>query len=429
MSTQRGFLARIRAVTKPDHAWSGYAGLSMARLLAQVVGTALTVVSARVLAPGGRGEFVALSATAVLTAQTLNLGLSSSLAVLFSRRPARIGLYRRHLVRIAFGWASVLAVLAAALAWLAPGIGLPWWPLCVAWVPLQLLGLYQAAALVALQDAGALSRIELAGRSSALVLGCSSLLAFGSALFPFLLAVIAADALVATLGARRLARVSPVAPARGRQAVAFFRFAYRMGLRAYPPLLLGFLLIKSDVLVLRLMRGAAETGVYSIASQIVDVALILPTTIGALVLASVVRAERPARELLRAMRPAALAVFGLALGMLAFGHWAILWVFGRPFVGAYPALVLLLPGFVALALQGLLGQYFASRGFPVFVSVYWLIGLIVNVSLNLLLVPRFGFLAAAGSSSVAYGLVFFLMLRRFRAEYAAEKIRGFSPGA
>jgi len=196
-----------------------------------------------------------------------------------------------------------------------------------------------------------------------------------------------------------------------------------VGLRAYPPLLLGFLLIKSDVLVLRLLRGATETGVYSIASQIVDVALILPTTIGALVLASVVRSNRPARELLRAMRPAALAVGGLALAMLVFGHWAILWVFGRPFVGAYPALVLLLPGFVALALQGLLGQYFASRGFPVFVSVYWLLGLIVNVSLNLLLVPRFGLLAAAGSSSVAYGLVFLLMLRRFRAEYAVEKVR------
>jgi O-antigen/teichoic acid export membrane protein len=78
---------------------------------------------------------------------------------------------------------------------------------------------------------------------------------------------------------------------------------------------------------------------------------------------------------------------------------------------------------VALALQGLLGQYFASRGFPVFVSVYWLLGLIVNVTLNLLLVPRFGLLAAAGSSSVAYGLVFTLMLRRFRAEYAMEKAR------
>jgi O-antigen/teichoic acid export membrane protein len=414
---------RIRAVTSPGHRWLGYAGLSTARLLAQAVGTVLTIASARVLAPEGRGEFATLSATVVLTAQLLNLGLSSSLAVLFSRRPARIGLYRRHLVQIAFAWAGLLAALAAASSWLLPPGLSTWWPLCAAWVPLQLLGLYQAAALVALQDAKALSRIELTGRCTALVLGGGSLLAFGSALFPFLLAVIAADALVATLGARRLAQVSRVEPARGRQALAFFRFAYRLGLRAYPPLLLGFLLIKSDVLVLRLMRGASETGIYSIASQIVDIALILPTTVGALVLASVVRSGRPATELLRVMRPLAVVVGALAVAMAALGYWAILWVFGPPFIGAYPALVLLLPGFVALALQGLLGQYFASRGFPVFVWLYWLLGLVVNVTLNLFLVPRFGFLAAAGSSSVAYGLVFSLMLRRFRAELAVEKAR------
>ena len=116
MSTRGWIPDRIRALMSPGHAWHGYAGLSMARLVAQVVGTVLTVVSARVLAPEGRGEFAALSATAVLTAQMLNLGLSSSLAVLFSRRPARIGLYRRHLVHIAIGWAFLLAAVAAALA-------------------------------------------------------------------------------------------------------------------------------------------------------------------------------------------------------------------------------------------------------------------------------------------------------------------------
>ena len=85
--------------------------------------------------------------------------------------------------------------------------------------------------------------------------------------------------------------------------------------------------------------------------------------------------------------------------MLAFGHWAIVLVFGRPFEGAYPALALLLPGFVCLALQGLLSQYFATRGFPLFISLYWLLGLAVNLTLNILLIPRFGLLAAAGSST------------------------------
>jgi O-antigen/teichoic acid export membrane protein len=127
--------------------------------------------------------------------------------------------------------------------------------------------------------------------------------------------------------------------------------------------------------------------------------------------------------MLRVLRPAALLMGGMALGMLVFGHWAVVLLFGRAFEGAYPALLLLLPGFVCLALLSLLGQYFASRGFPFFLSLYWLLGFATNLSLNLLLIPRFGFLAAAASSSVAYALVFGLLLRRFLQDRAREAAR------
>jgi O-antigen/teichoic acid export membrane protein len=109
--------------------------------------------------------------------------------------------------------------------------------------------------------------------------------------------------------------------------------------------------------------------------------------------------------------------------MLVFGYWAIVLLFGRAFEQAYPALLLLLPGFVCLSLQSLLGQYFASRGFPFFLSSYWLLGFATNLSLNLLLIPRHGFMAAAASSSVAYALVFGLLLRRFLQDRAREAAR------
>jgi len=403
--------------------WLEYSRLYFARLMGLSFGTVLTIASARVLEPAGRGEFVALSAAAVLGAQTLNLGLSSSLAVLFSRRPSRIGFYRVYLVYLTVGWATLLSALGVAQLWAHAPLSRAWWVPLAVWVPLQLLGLYQGAALVALQDAKWLSRIELAGRCCALVLGGTALLILGSDLAAFVAAVIAGDALIAVLGAIRLSRVSKVRTARPQRAARFFRSALRLGLRAFPPLVLVFLLIKSDILLLRLMRGAAETGVYSIASQVVDVALILPSTIGTLVLASVVRSSQPAVELLRVLRPAALLIVGLALGMLVFGHWAIVLLFGRPFENAYPALVLLLPAFVCLALQSLISQYFAARGFPLFISIYWLLGLVTNLTLNLLLIPRFGLLAAAASSSVAYALVFGLMWRRFRRDYSVEVAR------
>ena len=403
--------------------WLAYGRLYLARLLGLLIGTALTVLSARVLEPAGRGEFAALSTATVLAAQTLNLGLSSSLAVLFSRRPARISRYRVHLCYLALAWAVVLSAAGLLHAWLRPTGHATWWPLWAGWVPLQLLSLYQGAALIALQDAKWLAWTEIAGRCCALVLGAATLLTLGDALLPFLAAVVAGDALIALLGALRLSRISGHGSASPRRSARFLRSAFRLGLRAYPLLVLPFLLIKSDILLLRWMRGAMETGVYSIASQLVDVALILPSTVAALSLASVIRSERPTSELLRVLRPAAQLVMALALAMLVAGHVGIVVVFGRPFEAAYPALVLLLPGFVCMALQSLVSQYFAARGFPLFMTLYWLVGFAANLTLNLLLIPRFGMLAAAASSSVSYALVFGLMWRRFRRERAVETSR------
>jgi O-antigen/teichoic acid export membrane protein len=417
-----GWLAR-HSPWAIDALWISFGRLYFARLVGQGVGMALTILSARMLHPEGRGDFVAISTGSALGVQALNLGLSSSLVVLFSRRPLRIGRYRRHLVVLAVAWASLSMAGVALASSIGQGVVAYWWPAWALWVPLQLLGLYQGAALLALQDSKALVRIELLGRCAGLLLGAAALMAFSSALPPFLAAVIAADALVAALGAIHLARASRGRVIGVRRAVPFFGVALRMGLRAYAPLVLLFLLVKSDILVLRALRGAAETGVYSVASQFVDIALILPASIGALLLPSVVRASSPTAEMLRVLRPAALLIGGMALGMLVFGHWAIVLLFGRAFEGAYPALLLLLPGFVCLALLSLLGQYFASRGFPFFLSLYWLLGFATNLSLNLLLIPRFGFLAAAASSSVAYALVFGLLLRRFLQDRAREAAR------
>jgi O-antigen/teichoic acid export membrane protein len=52
----------------------------------------------------------------------------------------------------------------------------------------------------------------------------------------------------------------------------------------------------------------------------------------------------------------------------------------------------------------------------VVLSFYWLGGVIVNLVLNLALVPHYGMLAAAFSSTVAYSLVFVLVLARFQKE-------------
>jgi O-antigen/teichoic acid export membrane protein len=91
-------------------------------------------------------------------------------------------------------------------------------------------------------------------------------------------------------------------------------------------------------------------------------------------------------------------------------------LFGPAYQQACLPLWILLPGFVALSLQVLLSQYFAARDFPIFLAGYWLLAVSINVMSNLLLIPRYGMVAAAANSTLSYILVFSLVFLRFRKE-------------
>ena len=50
-----------------------------------------------------------------------------------------------------------------------------------------------------------------------------------------------------------------------------------MGVRAYLGSLFAFLVLKSDILLVKYLRGASETGYYAIAVGLADILMMLPT--------------------------------------------------------------------------------------------------------------------------------------------------------
>ena len=57
---------------------------------------------------------------------------------------------------------------------------------------------------------------------------------------------------------------------------------------------------------------------------------------------------------------------------------------------------------------------FASCGMPLVVTLSPLAALVVNVAVNLVLVPRVGFVGAAASSTIAYALMLVISLLYLR---------------
>lgn len=401
--------------------WLEIARLYAARVSGIALGVALSVLSARHLGPEGQGNFASLKTFVLLGAQITNVGLSTALTILFARRPSRVARYRRSLVAWPFTvWAAL--GLALVLAWgtgLAAGVS-TLWLLAVLWIPVQLFFLHVVSTFVALQSTRALGLVEVGGRALALAAGSAALVLFAKGVDTFASALVLADVVTAAIAMAFLSRVAP--PSRGGAArvFPFLKAAVRLGLRAYPVLLIPFLLIRSDVLLVRFLRGAREAGIYSVAAQVIDISLVLPATISALVLPSLMRVARPEEGVRAAFRPTALVLLGFAAAVAALGGPGVRILFGAPYQESYLALLLLLPGFVFLGLESLLAQYFAAKGFPPFLTFAWLGAFALNVVLNIVFVPRFGFLAAAASSSVCYAAILGALLVRFRRETSME---------
>jgi O-antigen/teichoic acid export membrane protein len=106
-----------------------------------------------------------------------------------------------------------------------------------------------------------------------------------------------------------------------------------------------------------------------------------------------------------------LAALCLAAGVLVGPVVRLL--YGAEFEGSILATRLLLPGVLALGLNGVLMNHFGGRGMPAITALAPAAGLALNVGLNLYVVPRYGIAGAALTSSLAYGLMLFLSLAAF----------------
>jgi hypothetical protein len=82
--------------------------------------------------------------------------------------------------------------------------------------------------------------------------------------------------------------------------------------------------------------------------------------------------------------------------------------------------VVLLPGIWLLTLENVLVMHLAANRLSLQIPGLWLLALGLNVGLNVWLLPRFGIVAAAMTSSLAYGIVAIGIICIFRRESGAS---------
>jgi O-antigen/teichoic acid export membrane protein len=406
-------LGKEESETVRNRVLAGAGGLIGLRFAFSGLSFLVTVLLARLLGTTGFGAYSYAFAWVTLLGIPAILGsdqlLVRDLAAYHAKSEWGLmrGLLRRANSAVLLA-SSALALFAAATAWALRGpspVMLPTF-----WVALILLPLI-ALTRVRQGAMQGLHRVALGAMPEQLIQP-TLLLVFLSIAHSFLLyrltAPLAMGLNVAACGVAFLVGallLNGTLPRTVKQAAPVYRD--RVWARSSLPLVFlagaGVLFQQADTLILGALKGAKAVGLYTAAHKGADFiafVLIAQSAAFASTAASLYATgdmERLQRLVTRLARWTLLASAPLALLLIGYGHWFLMYFYGRQFTQAWTALAILSSGQLANISMGSVGLLLVMTGHERDAATAIGAGAAANIVLNFVLVPRWGLEGAAAA--------------------------------
>jgi O-antigen/teichoic acid export membrane protein len=379
---------------------------------------------ARILGPAGKGDYalVLLVPTSIMI--LIQFGLARALGFYTARGQTR-GIVARALLLAAIISSLAFVIAVAALPLLRETILRGPEPaqivlgLCA--IPLMLTATFATAIVIGRQAVRWYATVNIAQSVSATCL---------LTVFVGLLGLGVTGAVAAYLGTWLLAmvglilgaiRVSASVPHPGSVTS---RQLFRYGLPLYPASATTFFSNRIDVFLLAglLAEASAPLGYYSIAVSAAELATFVPEAVSTVFFAHVAASSRgdSDRQAPVVARVTLLAT-GIAALVVAPVMTLMIQVLLPAFRPALPAFYVLLPGVIALSVAKVLTDYIAGLGKTGAASAIYVGAFAVNVTVNLVLIPRFGIVGASAASLISYSM------SALAAVFVAARLAGASP--
>src|SRR5882762_2458673 len=261
-----------------------------------LLGLVGSIVTARWLGPEGRGILAIVSVVTGLALQFGSLGLHSGNAYFVAQDPrlARGVLGNASVLSLALGAGAGIAAIATFLAeprWFA-GVPLVLVVVAASTLPFHFLNLFLQNALLGMHEVKAFNVFEATSKILTFAALMILLVGFGGGPGG---AVVLFSTFAALSAVAALAYCRHLVPFRLEFDRPLFARMIPFGLKSYLGCLLAYLVIRSDMLLVNYFRGTAAAGVYSIAAQVADNLLLIPATIG-LILLPRIASEEPSKQ-------------------------------------------------------------------------------------------------------------------------------------
>lgn len=384
------------------------------------------IIVARWLGAEGVGRLAVINVTVATIVQLASLGLPSANTYFIAQDQNHFASAAANSLLFSFLVGSVLAVGLTGMASARPDwfgfISPSLIAIAAISIPFQLLSLIGLNIFLALGQVRHFNLLDLAGQSFVLVNAFAALIILHRGLKTLVTMNTAANvvvsALIATLLAVSARRVVARWTARSwkwRIDLSLLRRMLSYGIKFHISILAGALIFRADLLVVNHFRGPREAGVYSIASQVAMMLILLPGVIATLLFPRITKEQDARGETTSIV--ARHTAFVMLLCCLAAAPLSFLLpsLYGRAFSDVSVQLILLLPGIYLIGLESVLVQHFNAIGLPRAIPLFWLATLLVNVVFVFSLVPIYGARGAAVASSISYALIFTLVALHFRS--------------
>jgi O-antigen/teichoic acid export membrane protein len=174
---------------------------------------------------------------------------------------------------------------------------------------------------------------------------------------------------------------------------------------------LGLLLTRTDTLLVGYFRTSYEVGLYSAAYPLANGLLIILASFGFLYLPLASRLDADERRdeidaiYKLTTKWVVIITFPLFLTFVVFSGDILSIVFGPEYADASLSLSILSIGFFTSAVGGRNRETLAALGMTKFIFLANAIAFVLNIVLNLILIPRYGYLGAAGASAFSYAIL------------------------
>jgi O-antigen/teichoic acid export membrane protein len=285
-------------------------------------------------------------------------------------------------------------------------------------IPFQLLTLLGLNVFLAVGRIDRFNQLDVAGQSFVLVNALVALVVLGAGLWTLVslntVATVLVSILIVWLIGRHMAGREGLG-ARWRPDFGLFKRMMRYGVKFHVATLAGLLIFRADLLVVNHFRGASAAGVYSVASQVAMMLMVLPGVIATLLFPRVTAEQETRVDLTCRVTRHTAFVMLLVCVLSVPASFLLPLLYGAAFADVTVQLLILLPGVFLIGIESVLVQYFNAAGLPVMIPLFWAATLALNLALTFTLVPAYGARGAALASTVSYTIIFALVALYFRA--------------